>query len=79
MTKTKLSMMTAVLAGAAVIGALSPALAGPVVRPGGNVVHPQVYDSAGKAVNRLPARVLGGTPHKTLCRNYLGVNRCDRI
>jgi len=66
MTKTKLSMMAAALVGAAIIGTLSPALAGPVVRPGGNVVHAQVYDSAGKTVSRLPARALGGE-HRIRC------------
>lgn len=78
MTKTKLSMMAAALVGAAVFATLSPALAkgGIVQRPGGNVVHRQLYDSAGKPVNRLPARALGGTPHKVTCRNFNNTNWC---
>jgi hypothetical protein len=77
MTKTKLSMMAAALVGAAVFATLSPALAkGGIVQHPGNVVHQQLYDSAGKPVNRLPARALGGTPHKVTCRNFNNTNWC---
>ena len=77
MTKTKLSMMAAALVGAAVFATLNPALAkGGIVQHPGNVVHQQLYDSAGKPVNRLPARALGGTPHKVTCRNINNMNRC---
>jgi hypothetical protein len=79
MTKTKLSMMAAALVGATVIGTLSPASAVTVIHRGGNVVHPQVYDSAGKAVNRLPARALGGTPKKLVCHNRNNTNWCTAI
>jgi hypothetical protein len=71
-------MMAAAIAGVAIFGILSPTWAKVVIRPGGNVVHKQLYDSTGKPVNCLPARALGlGKPPRMLCRNYKGVSRCD--
>jgi hypothetical protein len=78
MTKTKLSMAT-VISGVAIIGIITPASATTIIRHPGNVVHQQLYDSAGKPVNRLSARALGGTPSKVLCRYDQGTNRCTRI
>lgn len=42
-----------------------------VVRHGSNIVHPQLYDSNGKTVNRLPARSYGKPPKKAVCHNNI--------
>jgi hypothetical protein len=45
----------------------------------GNTVHPQLYDSAGKPVNRLPGRVLGQQPKKVACGLHGRTNFCQVI
>jgi len=47
--------------------------------PGGNIVKAPVYDSAGKRVNRLPARSSGGKPRKMVCQNRGGNNICRPV
>lgn len=56
MTTIKRSMMAAAISAAAIFGIIAPASAKTIIRPGGNVVRKQLYDSAGKPVNCLPAR-----------------------
>jgi hypothetical protein len=65
--KTKNQIIAALAAGFVFAAGTQAAFAKTIVVHSGNTVHPQLYDSAGKPVNRLPARVLGGTPKKVVC------------
>src|SRR6476660_5087503 len=60
--------LVAMLAAGFVLASSTPgAFARGMVVHSGNVVHTQLYDRAGKTVNRLPGRAYGVAPKKATC------------
>ncbi len=74
----KMNQAIAMLAfGFALTAGSHGALARTIVRHSGNVVHTQLYDRAGKSVNRLPARAYGIAPKKATCKGGPLGNKCS--